>query len=94
MTEHRVSCPKHHWLFSITLEGIAIKCRAGECRQVYIVTWAELDAKRQEAKCGIVAEKGDDDHGCIHTSWKDGGFRLQEGRQGSKTETPEKEEIA
>lgn len=54
----RVSCPRHHLLFEIVEAGIAIKCRAGECRQIYLITWAELDAKRQEvARCDRVEEK-------------------------------------
>lgn len=47
--DQRVTCSRHHWLFSIVPEGIAIKCRAGECRAVYTVTWAEIEAKRLQA---------------------------------------------
>ena len=48
MPAQRVSCPRHHLLFQIVEQGLEIKCRAGECKQVYLLTWAELDAKRQE----------------------------------------------
>ncbi len=58
MTDQRISCPRKHQLFRITAEGIAIKCRAGECRQVYIIPWAELDKMRQEmAECAILSDK-------------------------------------
>lgn len=58
MSNQRVTCPRHHLLFEIVAEGISIKCRAGECRQVYVIPWAELDAKRQETgKCDSVEEK-------------------------------------
>lgn len=58
MPEQRVSCPRHHLAFILTPEGISYKCRAGECRQVYLVTWAELDARRRSlAPCGKVEEK-------------------------------------
>lgn len=42
MTERRVSCPRHHWALTVTPEGIQYKCRAGECRTRYTVTWEEL----------------------------------------------------
>lgn len=45
-TDQRVTCSRHHWLFSVTTEGIAIKCRAGECRTVYTVPWDEIEEKR------------------------------------------------
>jgi hypothetical protein len=59
MTERRVTCPRHHWLFSVTEAGISIKCRAGECRVVYVVTWAELEAKRREVEA-LQEAHGDD----------------------------------
>ena len=46
MPESRVTCKRNHRLFEITPDGIAIKCRAGECRTVYTIPWAEIDAKR------------------------------------------------
>ena len=52
-TEHRIECKRHHWLFSVTCEGIAIKCRASECRAVYVITWQELEAARTQATQGI-----------------------------------------
>lgn len=47
-TDQRVTCSRHHWLFSVTTEGIAIKCRAGECRTVYTISWDEIEAKRMQ----------------------------------------------
>jgi len=48
MPDQRISCPRSHLLFKVTAEGIAIKCRG--CRAIHIVTWAELEGKRQEAE--------------------------------------------
>lgn len=48
MTEHRHRCPRGHWQFSITPEGISYKCRAGECREQYVLSWEELEARRLE----------------------------------------------
>ena len=66
MSEQRVSCPRHHWLFSVVEQGITIKCRAGECRQVYLVTWAELDAKRQEMERGGRIEEKQESTECAY----------------------------
>lgn len=54
MTESRVTCKRNHRLFEITPDGIAIKCRAGECRTVYVIAWAEIEAKREALRCAIL----------------------------------------
>lgn len=46
----RVTCSRHHWLFSVTCEGIAIKCRAGECRAVYTIPWSQIDGQRLQVE--------------------------------------------
>lgn len=56
--EHRIRCPRGHWAFSATTEGIAFKCRANECRTVYVIPWAEIDKKRLEMAQGCAILPG------------------------------------
>lgn len=59
MPDQRITCPRphaNHLLFSLTAGGdIAVKCRG--CHEVYVISWAELEAKRRAAlACAILPD--------------------------------------
>lgn len=62
MTDQRITCPRphaNHLLFSLTAGGdIAVKCRG--CHEVYVISWAELEAKRRAVCEALKAEEPGD----------------------------------